>query len=172
MKPIIFVCTILFILTLTACSSQSKIDINRYLDEIYFSDSSDLSIDDFLLTSKGDEYVYKAVKNGALLSVFCNSKGEITQIVITTQKRSEFYDRLCIASIKAFAGSSQAENEYKKAVATGEAYTGDFKVTFSDYQIGQTIIINQKSDEINTNNNPTLKRYINEKDISRPTLSQ
>lgn len=167
---IIFILTI--ILTLTACSSQSKIDINGYLKKINENNTEKISIENFLLTSKDGEYIYKnAVNSNILLCLYCNSKGEITQITVTCQKKTAQFDELCINSVSAFTKSEQSKKNFNKAVTTGNDEFSQYKITYIDYSVGKTVIINYSDSKINTNQNPTLKDYIEEEDISRPTLS-
>ena len=170
MNRIKIICIYLTILTLTACTSQSKIDINCYIDKINYSEIAEYNINDFCVAEINDEFVYKCVKNNILTSLYCGSDGIINQIVITSQKRNDYFDKLCTESIKALTYCSQPKKIYDKAVKSGKSVYSEYQITFIDYDIGKTVIINKANAEINTNANPTLKGYIDEKNISRPAL--
>ncbi len=157
----------LIIISLTACTGQSRLNIDEFLAE-YNSVSGEALKAELFTVSKDDFYTYSLLSDNVLLCLYADRDGNIVQCTATVKIGTEnSFDNRCVNLIKAFTGFSATES-YEFFKNKGDS--GKFHLVINDYGIGKTMILNEKGNELNTNEYPTLKRQINEADIARPTL--
>ena len=95
----------------------------------------------------------------------------IVQCTVTSLVRNSDFQSLCSEVTRAFTGLGSSESaKLVKSAFVSPVEHDDFKLMLIDSKAGYTFLINHISDELNTNEYPTLKRYINKEDISRPTI--
>lgn len=158
---------ILLMLSFTACVSQSKPDVYEFAGELgaYFGD--EINIDDFTVR-KDKQIVYEYLLNPhTLLCLYTDNSGIISQCTLTNDEENVNFYVFCekIADIFCEADKSDVE----KIKNGGKIQIEDYLMVMNVYDVGRTFIINFADNEINTNTFPTLKGYIDEKEISRPT---
>lgn len=168
MKPIKLVIPLLFIvISLTACVGQRKLDANEFLNKYNLLSGEALNKEE-LEIAEGEYFTYRLLHGENLLCLYSNEDGEIFRCTVTAKSKSEDFDTFCINIIRSFTDLNA--NESRDFLQNGGT-EGKYNLFVNDYGIGKTMILNKKSDPLNSNGNPTLKRYVDEKNIARPTLS-
>lgn len=157
----------LMIISLTACTGQSQLNIDEFLTK-YNSVSGEALEAQMFTVSKDKYYTYSLLSDNVLICLYAGQDGNIIQCTATVKSGTKnSFDSRCVNLIKAFTGFSDTEsNEFFK----NKGDSGKFHLVMNDYGIGKTMILNEKGNELNTNEYPTLKRQVNEEDIARPTL--
>lgn len=157
----------LIIISLTACTGQSQLNIDEFLAK-YNSVSGEALETQMFTVSKDKYYTYSLLSDNVLICLYAGQDGNIVQCTATVKSGTKnSFDSRCVNLIKAFTGFSDTEsNEFFK----NKGDSGKFHLVMNDYGIGKTMILNEKGNELNTNEYPTLKRQVNEEDIARPTL--
>lgn len=169
MKPLKIIFPLLLTALLTACVSQTKLNIDELLKKYNDISASELTYSMFTVTEYNDNFVYKRIVDNALLCFYAADDGEIVQCTVTVKKDSERnFKSVCLSVIEAFTGFS---NEKSEKLFDEKGISEKYKLTVNDYNIGKTMILNKADSELNTNELPTLKREVKEEDIARPTLS-
>lgn len=167
MKPAKIIIPFLIIILLTACAGQSELNIDEFLAK-YNSVSGEVLETSVFTVSKDKYYTYSLLSDNVLICLYAGRDGNIIQCTATVKSGTEnSFDARCVNLIKAFTGFSDAES---RRFLKNKGDSGKFHLVINDYGIGKTMILNEKGNELNTNDYPTLKRKVNEEDIARPTL--
>lgn len=167
MKPAKIIIPFLIIILLTACAGQSELNIDEFLAK-YNSVSGEVLETSVFTVSKDKYYTYSLLSDNVLICLYADRDGNIMQCTATVKSGTEnSFDARCVNLIKTFTGFSDAES---RRFLKNKVDSGKFHLVINDYGIGKTMILNEKGNELNTNDSPTLKRKVNEEDIARPTL--
>lgn len=159
---------ILALLLLSSCVSKSEKDINELLKGF----EGEISAADFRVTREDERYKYSALFGNSLMCVYTDKNGIAVQITISTEKPDKSFSGLCRNLICSFAGFSQSESDrlFTQLQKDKRIEKGKYNLVLSEFDFGTVFIINLRDDELNTNEHPTLKRPVEEEDISRPTM--
>ena len=168
-----FKCLILLsaLLLLTSCAVDSGSSVSELLSAVNDEYGREYSEDSFTL-SRNTELVYSAVPEaGTMIRLYADKSYVVFRAVITTVKNLKYAETACAEFTSALAGEAYADcvRAVKSAEADGSAPIGDRIIIFVDAAGSKTFIICGKSDELNTSDKPTLKRYVDDADVSRPT---
>lgn len=167
MKKFKIIVSLLLIISLTGCAGQRQLNINEFLDKFNRLSSEALESEMFGI-SKEEYFVYSLLHGQNLLCLYCAKDGEIIQCTVTCKETSAEFEQLCVNIISTFTSLDTAESrKYFDSCGKRNGYV----LTVNDYDIGTTMILNREDNPLNTNDYPTLKRYVDESDIARPTLS-
>lgn len=168
MKPFKIIASLFIIISLTGCVGQQEINIDEFLKKYNLVSNEALDSSMFNIFEDGN-YIYSMIHDQNLICIYSDENGNIVQCTVTSKSPTNAnFDKLCIDIICAFTDfDKEKSSEFYKCGGTSERY----KLFINDYEIGKTMILNFKTNEINNNNYPTLKRYVNEDDIARPTLT-
>lgn len=171
MKIFKMVSVLLVLTVLSSCVKSEEKDINEFL-KIY---NKNLSSESFSITYDEDRYKYSYLaEKDLLICIYTDKDGVVVQCTVTSSKpQKSFYDA-CKSVARAFTG--QTSDECSSLIETVKSEKKIQKngnnLVLSDFNIGTVFLINKATDELNTNSNPTLKKHIDKKDISRPTLGK
>lgn len=171
MKRFSIIFLVLLIIPLSACISQSKSDINALIFKFNELNSVKLYKDQFSV-KKTDRYKYSYMFNKhTLLCFYCGNDGIITQCTVTSDEENINFSEICENVSCAFTGINKDEiHKYFLLIKKGgRVKVNEYMMIVNKSNVSSTFIINYADDEINTNEYPTLKGYIDKKDISRPT---
>lgn len=163
----------ILILMLTSCVSNDEKNIHEFIKLINSQGQAELTAEDFKITKdNGLQYSYMADEN-TLITLYSDESGGIFQCSVTSDGKSNLNRQWYTTLTKCLSGLSEAEceNAIEAAQSSGQSTLGIYLITYRNYKIGNTLIINRKDAVLNTNNEPTLKDHIENDDISRPTLS-
>lgn len=171
MKRFSIIFLLLFIIPLSACISQSKSDINALIFKFNEINSTKLYTER-LSVKKTDRYKYSYMYNNhTLLCFYCGDDGIITQCTITSDEENIKFSEICENISSAFTGMNKDEihKNFLLIKNGGRIKINEYMMVMNKSNVCRTFIINYADDKINTNEYPTLKGYIDKKDISRPT---
>lgn len=174
MKNLVCVLCVVLFLSLCACTPQNETDINEFLKILETGNIVSASAEDFRITKDSERYRYSYVVNDKMmLCLYSDKNGVIIQCTVTSLVKDAEFSSACSEITRTFTGkSSKKSKELVKSAFYAPIISDGYKLVLIDSQTGFTFIINHESDELNTNEYPTLKRHIDEEDISRPTVSQ
>lgn len=170
MRLIKFFSLILCLILLTSCTSNSKADVNILLSR--FDES--LSFEAFKITYENNRYKYSSmIDSNTLLCIYTDKDGIAVQCTLTCEKESKGFNKSCIKLTEAFTCLNEGESKklLNDAIKDGRADNGEYNLVFERNKLGTVFIINNSDDALTTNENPTLKRHVDEDEISRPTLA-
>lgn len=173
MKKIIVISVLAFLFTFCSCTAQTQTDINEFLKILGTGNVLSAESADFRITkSDNNRYRYSyAVDDNTMLCLYSGKDGVIVQCTVTSLVRNSDFQSLCTEVTRAFTGLGSSESaKLVKSAFVSPVEQDDFKLLLIDSKVGYTFLINHISDELNTNEHPTLKRHINKEDISRPTI--
>lgn len=173
MKKILAVSILIAALTLCSCTAQKETNINEFLKTLDMGNVLSAEESDFRITkSNEDRYRYSyAINNKTMLCLYSGTDGIIIQCTVTSLVNNSYFQSLCSEITRCFTGLNETES--KKLVNSAfdsPVEINGFKLLLIDSQVGYTFLINHISDEINTNEHPTLKKHIEKEDVSRPTI--
>lgn len=168
MKCFKILSVILALFLLSSCVSKSEKDINELLKNF----EEEISAADFRVTYEDERYKYSALLNNSLMCVYADKNGISVQITVSTEKPDNSFSVLCRNSICSFTGFSQSESNrlFTQLQKDKRIKKGKYNLVLSEFDFGTVFIINLRDDKLNTNEHPTLKRPVEEEDISRPTM--
>lgn len=170
MKKLRFIIPFVLIILLTSCIEQREADIGIFTDCLNSKGCLCIDTDSYKITSENGRYRYSYMPDSnTLLCVYTDNNGIVVQCSLTVLKADENFRKMCICLSDAFMYES-SEKAVGKAFRNGSADIDGYRLALIDSSVGQTFLINHSDDEINTNENPTLKKHIDEKDVSRPIL--
>ena len=169
MKPLKVLTAILAVIMLTGCVAQKQLDIYEILKKYNAVSGEKLDSEMFTVTLDED-YKYSYVKNGILLCFYCGTDGVINQCTVTAKnnEKAEF-ESVCRSIIMCFTDYTEEKSiEFLKEHEISDS----FNLIIVENELGKTMILNKTTNELNSNEYPTLKRTVDEKSISRPTLGE
>lgn len=172
-KTIIPLCLFL-LLTLSACRPQSGADVNEFLKILGTGNIISAEAESFRITKESERYRYSyAVNDSTMLCLYADKDGVIVQCTVTSFIKNSEYFNICAEITRTFTGRTADESrKLVKSAFDSPVVSDGYKLALIDSQAGFTFLVNHESDELNTNEYPTLKRHIDEKDISRPTAGR
>lgn len=174
MKCFRLLSVLLILVSLCSCVGQREMDLNELVKKINADEILLPPAEEFSVYGENNEYRFSCMINSEmLLCVYSGNDGKIRQITLTGEKCGEACTKLRTELIKAFTDTDiqKSQKLLKKAVADGRYIYEIYNIAVIDCDIGETLLLNYAQDEINTNENPTLKRHVSEDDVSRPTAA-
>lgn len=162
----------ILILMLTGCTEQKEADIVLFTERLNNSDSFCINQDEYKITAENGKFRYSYMPDSnTLLCIYTDKSGVVVQCSLTVLNTDSNFKKRCtsIADSLMLSGSENTQKAVGIAIKNGSAISGIYKLTFIDSRIGYTFLINLSDNEINTNENPTLKKSINSGEITRPT---
>ena len=171
MKIFKTICVLLCLCMLCSCTEQREMNIEEYISKINAENEILPSAEKFTVYRNNEKYRYSAVLSQHLmLNIASGTDGEITEITLVTDRPDKRYSELRPVLLSAFTDKgieectqliSDAENKVKLSF-------GMYNIAVIDCGSAETFLINYADDELNTNECPTLKRHVDQIDISRP----
>lgn len=174
MKYLKIISLALILMLFSSCISTDDKNIHEFIKLLNTTEYLDLNYEDFALT-KNDELIYSYMtQEKSLLSLYSTSTGAITRCSVSSEKNTEDFLKLCIATITAFTNESvdECESAIDRSFAVGKSEISNSVLLTIKNDVGITFIVCHNTDDILSNQKPTLKRHIDEKDISRPTIGE
>lgn len=170
MKPVKIITSFLIIIALTGCVGQQEKNIDEFLKKFNLIGNETLTSSMFDVTESNDYYIYSLLHSQNLICIYSGKDGVVLQCTVTSKSPTDSsFDELCINITACFTDyDKQKSADFYKNGGDCDRY----HLFINDYGIGKTMILNLKSNEINSNDYPTLKRPVDEKDIARPTLNE
>ena len=173
MKFLKSLCLIICLVMLCSCVSQREMNIGEFIKKVNSEAEILPSSDTFDVYRDGELYRYsKLLNEHLLLCIYSDTDGTAARITLTSEKPDRQYADLRPVLLSAFTGKTA--DECKKIISEAENAVNISKdiYTIAIIKVGEaeTFLISYSDDIINANGCPTLKRHINEKDISRPTI--
>ncbi len=143
--------SLILILILTSCESDSNYDVNELLTELNEKYEYDFQYEDFTII-KNKNYIYSTiVDKKLLLTLYCNNNCEIEQCIITSEKEAESINKLCQHLVSILI----EEDEIIKY--NDQEYNG-WRIKRIENKAGVTVIINRTNNQIHENHYPKLKQ--------------
>ncbi len=171
-NSIIIILTSIFILLFCACENKSNYDLNEFLISFNKNGGYDFKAADFTVTKETD-YIYSVLTdNNTLLTLYANDNNEIIQCTVTTNKNeNKNYYKLCNEVLRTITKSSSEDSQknINKVRTLKKAEYNGWLLTEIKSEIGTVFLINRQTNELNTNNLPTLKEDIEKNEITRQT---
>ena len=174
MKYIKSIGIVIMLVFLTSCMSTDQKNIHELIKSVNESDNMSLKFEDFTLT-QGEELTYSYLTDGnSLISLYSSSTGDIIRCSVTGEKKNEEFLTTCKAIVSAFTGEPEEDSEtaIRRAIAAGRSEFYRYVLLCVKSDAGISIIACHSGDEFLTNQSPTLKRHIDNDDISRPTIGK
>jgi len=171
----IYACLItISMIFLCSCTFQKEEDINEFVNTLSSGEIQSVQAEDFRIKNDGERYRYSYVlKNNIMLCLYADRNGVIVQCTVTAISDNSEFALVCNEVTRTFTGKSIEESTALVKKAFKNPLTSDgYKLTLIDSNVGLTYLINYESDEINTNEYPTLKKYIKKEDVTRPTIGE
>ncbi|MBQ7549417.1 MAG: hypothetical protein IJT03_06910 [Clostridia bacterium] len=160
------------LLTLASCAVEGGSSVSELLEAVNDEYGRAYSEDSFTL-SRSTELVYSAVPEaGTMIRLYADTNYVVFRAVITTVKNLKYAETACAEFTSALTGEAYADSvkAVKTAEKDGSSPIGDRIIIFVDVAGSKTFIICGESDVINTSDKPTLKRFVDDEDVSRPTV--
>lgn len=173
MKLMRFAAVLAALLTLSSCVGQKEADINIFTERLNSDKAFSLSADGYRITSENERYRYSQMADGnTIICIYTERDGIVVQCTLTTVKNDSIFRNRCAAAVRSFLlnDKESCSKLTDSAFRNGSVISDGYKLTVIDSEVGITFLINRSDDELNTNESPTLKKHIDKKDITRPTL--
>ncbi len=174
MKLLRFAAVLAAVLMLSSCISQQDADINIFTERLNSDRTFSLSTDGYRTVSENERYRYsQMIDENTLLCVYTGHDGIVVQCTVTTLENDSIFRERCVAAAQSFmlSDTESAAKLTDSAFRKGSVISDGYKLTLIDSEVGITFLINLSDDELNTNENPTLKKHIDKEDITRPVLT-
>ena len=155
------------LLTLNACESESKKDINRFIEEMNSEYGYELNAKDFFAEKKQNIIYHTMTDSNTLFSLYSNKNGEIIQCTLSSfdAKNEKNYKFLTAVGTILTNKSTEALEVMLKNAEKTEKYSEDgWTVLIIKNDLAVTYVINQTSSDLYKNNKPTLKDTSNDID--------
>lgn len=163
---------LVLLLILPSCAVEGGSSVSELLKAVNAEYGRAYSEDSFTL-SRNTELVYSAVPEaGTMIRLYADDNFVVFRAVITTVKNLKYAETACAEFTSALSGEAYADcfRAVKSAEKDGSSPIGDRVLIFVDAAGSKTFISCKESDVINTSDKPTLKRYVDDEDVSRPTV--
>jgi hypothetical protein len=175
MKHLKIISILIIILTFTSCVSQKDDNISEFINKLNTQYGKNYSESDFIITENNRTTYSLMIDDNTLICLYADGNYIIIQATITTDSADYTTIQETVSEIMSVLCNCSKEESDKISAQikdTVKSEINGYRITYCNYNCGQTVIINRITDELNTNENPTLKDYINEDEISRPVLSE
>lgn len=151
---------LIIVSTLNSCKSESKKDLNEFINELNSAYGCNLKQDDFFIEKKENPIYHTMSGENSLLSLYSNKNGEIIQCTLSsfgTKFENNYIFMTAVGVILTNSSKNSIETMLKNAVNTGKDSKNGWTAIFVENDVGTTFIINQTTNEINNNLLPTIK---------------
>ncbi len=175
-KSIIYILTVLMALSFYGCERNNKYNLDEFINALNSQGNYNLSAEQFTITKEDDNYIFSCmVDSNILISLYADEVGEIIQYCITKDRTpNENYYLLCECIFKIISDINANEcTDLIKDLKNNQTCSYDgWLVTDIVTPVGDNIIINRQNSSVNTPTLPTIRGYVSEDDISRPTVTE
>lgn len=174
MKYVKSLCIFLCLILLSSCVGQRELDVNEFIKKANASVEILPSAENFNIYREDKAYRHSAMINeNMILNFYSLSDGKIQRITLTTDAPDKEYDKLCSVLLETMCDLTvqEAEKILSNAENSVNVKFGIYCIAIIKSDIGETFLISYADDEINSNNCPTLKKHINDEDVTRPTAA-
>ena len=154
------------LISLSSCQKESRENINELINELNKNQNYCFDLNQFTIEEKENVIYHSMLDNDTLLSFYCNKQHEINQCTLSSFniKNIENYKLIInIGTILSDINIKDFQEFTNEAKKKGYNTKNGWRLSIIENNLAVTYILNQTTDSINNNQQPTLKNNLDSK---------
>lgn len=154
------------LISLSSCQKESRENINELINELNKNQNYCFDLNQFTIEEKENVIYHSMLDNDTLLSFYCNKQNEINQCTLSSFniKNIENYKLIInIGTILSDINVKDFQEFTNEAKKKGYNTKNGWRLSIIENNLAVTYILNQTTDSINNNQQPTLKNNLDSK---------